>query len=353
MVNRTGQNRAKEVLISGYIGFSNFGDDAILSSLVEHLKEMECDVSALSANPELTKENFDIFTYKFNNIPQIFYAIKNNDILVSGGGSLLQNVTSNKSLIYYLLIIFLAKIFNKKVVIFAQGIGPIKGKFYQGLTKNILKICDVVTVRNSFSQRLLSKWKINSKLVIDPVLEISTPPYDPKGIVGVQLRPYAFLESNFVKNLAKKITEKFSDRKIQIFPFQKKLDEEICNEFYELLKKENPQIDAEIIEYQSIEQINECFSHLEYLFAMRFHACILGLKSGVKTLPLSYDEKVVNLAQDFGIDYVEASEKVDFEVPVSKLINENWEPLTVRGIRGMGEIKFDWEYFAQVFGRMN
>ncbi|HIS54968.1 TPA: polysaccharide pyruvyl transferase CsaB, partial [Candidatus Galligastranaerophilus gallistercoris] len=50
----------KKVLISGYIGFSNFGDDAMLKTLVDFLKQKECDITALSSNPKSTKEMFNI-----------------------------------------------------------------------------------------------------------------------------------------------------------------------------------------------------------------------------------------------------------------------------------------------------
>lgn len=309
--------RANKVLISGYIGFSNFGDDAIFSVLTKSLKEGGKEVRALSSNPALTSENFDVKAYKFNNPFEVLRAILGCDTLISGGGSLLQNTTSNKSLIYYILVILLAKFLGKRVVIFAQGIGPLKGSFWQGLTQFTLRLCDEVTVRNSFSQRLLGKWKIKNKLVLDPVFEMDLPPYDPKNIVGVQLRSYSKLEKSNIENLSRAISKKFSNKKIQIFPFQKSLDDEICNEFFEALKAQNPEIDAEIVPYQTIEQITQDFSHLNYLLAMRFHACVLGLKLGVKTLPVSYDEKVTNLAQDHNIPYVEASEKINFEEAIS------------------------------------
>lgn len=320
---------AKNILVSGYIGFSNFGDDAIFSILVRFLRAQDLNVCALSSNPELTRRDFGVEAFKYNNPFAILKAFSLTDTLISGGGSLLQNTTSNKSLIYYLLIILFAKLSGKKVVIFAQGIGPIKGAFrgalWQALTRFVLNICDVVTVRNSFSHRLLNKWGIQNELVCDPVFELETPlPSETsaaRDIVGVQLRPYSKLEPNFVKNLAKAIAAHFSNKKIRIFTLQNNMDEKICNEFLEYLRAAAPEINAEITPYQSIEQTERDFSELEYLFAMRFHACLLGLKSGIKTLPLSYDEKVTNLAQDFNVKYVEASDFVDFEALIPEFLN--------------------------------
>ena len=103
---------------------------------------------------------------------EILKAIFSNDILISGGGSLLQNKTSNFSLFYYLFIIFLAKLFFKKTIIFAQGIEPIKGFLPKFFTKIILKKCDFITVRDIKSQELLKSWKINSTLVSDPAYSL-------------------------------------------------------------------------------------------------------------------------------------------------------------------------------------
>ena len=103
-------------VISGYIGFDNFGDEAIAKVLTDYLKELNAEkITYISSNPKKTAELYGIDsvgTLKF--IPEI----KNCDVLISGGGSLLQDVTSLKSLIYYLAVIVTALVFNKKVVIF-------------------------------------------------------------------------------------------------------------------------------------------------------------------------------------------------------------------------------------------
>ncbi len=329
----------RTVVISGYIGFSNFGDDAIFSVLTRSLKERGIKILALSSNPVLTSRNFDVEAFRYNNPFAILKAFLGANTLISGGGSLLQNTTSNRSLIYYLLIILFAKFLGKKVVIFAQGIGPIKGKLWQALVRMILSFCDVVTVRNSFSQRLLNKWKIESKLVCDPVFELKTPtPKISHNIIGVQLRPYLKMHKKFVENLADAILARFSDKKIHIFTFQNSMDEKICSEFLNYLNAKMPKIDAEIVSYKSIEQVENDFASLEYLFAMRFHAALLGLKSGIKTLPLSYDEKVTNLAQDFGVTYIEASEQIDFDRVITEFLNAPTPPPAQ-------DKKIDWEYF--------
>ena len=152
----------KKVLVSGYIGFNNFGDEAIFLALSSHLKLKGHKVSVLCSNKNEVKKTYDVITYNFKKPFEILKAIFSNEILISGGGSLLQNKTSNFSLVYYLFIIFLAKLLNKKVIIFAQGIEPVKGKFFEFLTKTILKMTNFITVRDKKSQDLLNSWNICS-----------------------------------------------------------------------------------------------------------------------------------------------------------------------------------------------
>ena len=129
-----------KVAISGYYGFKNFGDEAILDVLVKHLKSLECnDITVFSSDIDYTAEKYNVNAVKRFNIKNVLKAIKSCDVLISGGGSLLQDVTSLKSLIYYASIIALGLLFNKKVIIFAQGIGPLKSCTAKIIVKNLLK----------------------------------------------------------------------------------------------------------------------------------------------------------------------------------------------------------------------
>lgn len=290
---------AKKVLISGYIGFSNFGDDVIFAMLIRHLKAKGFEISALSANPQRTKKQFKVGSAHYKNPFDIISEILKCDYLISGGGSLLQNTTSNLSLLYYIFIILLAKLMFKKVIIFAQGIGPVNGWFWRNLTRFTLTCCNLITVRDKESYKQLGKWKIKSSLVNDPAWDIPTLPIDNKGYVGVQLRQYSNMHPDFVKLLVKYIGMYFSERKIILFVFQKPDDLVIAKEFERELRRQYPEIKYEINFESTIKSIVQGFSNLEYLFAMRFHACLLGLKYGLKVFALPYDIKVENLANEY------------------------------------------------------
>ena len=300
---------AKKVLISGYIGFSNFGDEAIFALLTRHLKAKGLNVCALSSKPNRTKRRFKINAVYYKNPFHIIEEIAKCDYLISGGGSLLQNSTSNFSLLYYLLIILTAKLFFKKVIIFAQGIGPINGYFWQKLTSLCLKMCNLVTVRDEKSQKLLDSWGIKSTVVNDPVWDLPILNKENKGYIGIQLRNYLQMHPDFLEVFAKYIITYFSNKKIILFPFQNPQDMVLCRKFEKLLKDISPQIDCKIHYNNSIQSITQEFSYLDSLFAMRFHACLLGIKYGLKVFALPYDIKVENLCKQFNLSNIDVSNK--------------------------------------------
>ena len=116
----------KNVAVSGYYGFDNFGDEAILTCIVDHLRSRGSNVAVISNNPKKTASMMQVFSVKNFNLLAVFALLANSDVLISGGGSLLQDVTSFKSLLYYSLVIKMAQLLGKKVIIFAQGIGPLQ-----------------------------------------------------------------------------------------------------------------------------------------------------------------------------------------------------------------------------------
>lgn len=306
-------DESKHIAVSGYYGFDNFGDEAILNVLTKELKKNNFYVTVFSKNPEKTGFNLGVNSVYTFNIKAIIKTLKNCDVLISGGGSLLQDSTSLKSLLYYVFVILCAEFFKKDVIIFAQGIGPIKNLLGKFLTKIALKKCKYITVRDEKSLFLLRSWKLNPELVSDPVWNIKKNTYNPSDKVGIQLRSWKGLSQKYLFNLAKNVIETFSDKEIYIYSFQDALDLDICKHFEAQLKLLNPDIKTKLINAMSIENTVESFSELNYLIGMRYHACLLALKYGIPTLALSYDTKVKKIAERFELPCSELSENEDLD----------------------------------------
>ncbi len=332
----------KRFVLSGYFGFKNFGDEAILSVLVNKLKELNQSITVISSNPEYTKSKFkhirSIYTF---NLRDILGAIIKSDYLISGGGSLLQDVTSFKSLIYYLLIIFLGLLLGKKVIIFAQGIGPINNKFGQFLTRLLLKHCTYVSVRDEKSLKLLESWGVHADLVCDPVFSTKIESAAKTNTVAVQLRDFKTMNEDFIDRLAQKVSTEFSDKTVEIYSFQDDIDLKICEAFEKSLNLLNPDIKTVLYSNLTDEQIISGISKAEYLIAMRFHAIIVGLISSTKILAVDYDVKVQKIAAEFGLPIIDL--KNDFGNKFDELKAAHIEVLNCL----VKNKAFDWSGFLK------
>lgn len=327
----------KKFLISGYYGFNNFGDEAILGVLLDHLKGQ--DVTVLSSNPELTGKTYNVNSLHSFNTELIMKRLPQFDVLISGGGSLLQNVTSNRSLMYYCGLISLMISMRKDVIIFAQGIGPIKGFWGTLIAKNALKKCKHISVRDEKSVELLKSWGINAELVCDPIFDLHLPTPNRTRKIGIQLRKFDTLTDELFDEIVKYVGLKFSDREIELISFQDSEDVGISQVFLNKLKKKNPTINAKIVRGLTNRQIIERAAEYDYLIAMRFHACLLGLKYGIKTMAISYDPKVETLAKNANIPYlVMDSSKNDYKKSFEDL--DKLTPFNLLNYSNSQE--FDW-----------
>lgn len=326
------------VAISGYYGFKNFGDEAILSVLTSHLKNLsDVDVTVFSSDCEFTEKTYGVKAVKRFDLKSVVDTIKNCDVLISGGGSLLQDVTSLKSLIYYAFVIALGLLFNKKVIIFAQGIGPLNSDLAKNIVKNLLKYCQIVTVRDEKSLNLLNLLGVEAKLVCDPIYSLDIPSTENEGVVGIQLRDFKTMNEELLQKLALLLVTKFENKKIEIFSLQKTQDFELSKHFERILKSFNPDMQTEIVEDDIINRL----SNLEYLIGMRFHAVLVALKAGVKTCAINYDVKVEKIATDANIPMISMDAHENLEAVYQKLENLNKDEI----LAFANSKKFDWAMF--------
>ncbi len=297
---------AKKICISGYYGFDNFGDEGILGILVQNLFQMdiENEVTVFSSNPDKTSKRYEVNSVKTFDVVGILNSLEKCDVLVSGGGSLLQDATSLKSLIYYLWVIFMAYYYKKKVIIFAQGIGPINNPIARFVTKMLLKKASYISVRDEKSLYMLRGWGLKTELVSDPMWNLELEDRNPQCRVGIQLRSWKTLSDEFVLALARRVGEKFSDKEVYIYSFQDSQDYDVCKKFQNYLSLCNDTIKSTLIYQRSNKEMIDSFKNLDVLIAMRYHACLLALKYGIPTLPVSYDEKVEKLAKELEIDFL-------------------------------------------------
>lgn len=169
-----------KLLLSGYYGFGNLGDEAILASTIEEMgrKAPSLEVSVLSANPRETARSHGVKAYDRMSVKKVVSAMKSADLVVFGGGSLLQDSTSFRSLAYYLAIIFLAKALSKPLVVYANGIGPLRSALGRRLTRAALATARDITLRDPESLAILDELGVKrpAKVTADPAFLLTPAP---------------------------------------------------------------------------------------------------------------------------------------------------------------------------------
>ena len=142
-----------KIAVGGYYGFGNIGDEALLNTLLEALRDVAPDACVSVLNK--TAKSADGVSYVCRYSPLgVVRTLSKADAFVLGGGSLLQNDTSLRSLIYYCSLISLSKMLGCKCVLLSNGIGPINGRLAERLTKVALSKADHVSLRDEESLRL-------------------------------------------------------------------------------------------------------------------------------------------------------------------------------------------------------
>lgn len=332
---------SKKVVISGYYGADNFGDESILEVLIQRLKKNEADITVLSTNPDKTTKTQGVNSIHSFKLGKVMSALSKCDILVSGGGSLLQDATSVKSLFYYLWVIFMAQFYKKQVLIFAQGIGPINNKIGEFFTKKLLKNCRWISVRDDKSLFLLRGWGLKPELVCDPLYDLEVAGSTPSNRVGIQLRSFKSLTEKLLITLANRVAIEFADKEIEIYSFQDSLDLEVCQHFEQLLLSVNPNLKTTVISGKTPKEIIKLIASLEYMIAMRFHAILIALKYGIKTLAINYDYKIEAICNDAKIPALSMLANEDYGYMFSRMKQLDHRTL----LEFVNSKHFNWELF--------
>ena len=297
-----------KVVISGYYGFDNVGDDAILLSIIQSLKAYnpEINITVLSNQPESTELQYHVDAINRWSFKEVYQALKEADGLISGGGSLLQDETGIKSIIYYTGIMKIAQFLKVPVFIYAQGMGPIHRTFGKRMVKHALKKT-LITVRDNESKQLLEAIGVKKEIEIvpDPVLGLKLAHQEVSWwseqsfshpVLTVSVRDWPSTVP-FKQKMAD-VLDQMVQRQVQVvfIPMHGHHDHEASVEVAQLMKEESliAPFDA------SIEQKISMIGQADLLVGMRLHALIFAALTNIPFVALSYDPKIDSFAHISG-----------------------------------------------------
>ncbi|MDU4959283.1 MAG: polysaccharide pyruvyl transferase CsaB [Sporomusaceae bacterium] len=311
-------------VISGYYGFGNAGDEAMLAAMIASFRRLDpaAEFTVLSGNPAETAWRHGVKAVYRMHALEVLRAVAGCDLVVSGGGSLLQTVTSERSLYYYLSVMLLGKTLGKPVMIYAQGVGPVRGAAARGAVRCIGNKLDLITVRDEGSLQELKSIGVFAPPVhvtADPVL--SLPPADAAfgreellrqgvehgPVVGISVREWKNLD-HYKRVLAAVADELAAAGVRLVFIPMQKPDVAAASRVVSYMRQPAVVLRGEY----STDQLLSLIGNLDMLIGIRLHALIFAAIMKVPLLGVSYDPKIERFLESIGesaagtLDTVEA-----------------------------------------------
>jgi len=358
-----GTHRAAEarIAVSGYYGFDNSGDEAVLESILLALREegeragIRAVPVVLSADPAKTAALYGVEAAHRMRPGELIRTLRSCDALISGGGSLLQDATGLMTIPYYLGVIRLAQWLGKPAFVYAQGIGPVRRAAFRPLIRHVLGRCRYVSVRDGQSAELLERFGLPARpeVVPDPVMGFpnlkladgavqgtggevpdaadgagaaktgapetgsgsgpeAAPPDTGMPAVGVSVRFWR-RDRRELERIAEALTRLAEERpvRLRLLPFHPPGDEEASAYVMELLAPA-ARGRAEIVRgadtpLKMLRQIAGC----DLVIAMRLHALIYAATQLVPMLAVSYDPKIDHFMNQLGLSSSGTTDAID------------------------------------------
>lgn len=312
-----GERRAPRALLVGYYGHGNLGDEAMLEAIAGDLRDAvpDLELEVVTADPAGTAAHHRVRPVPRRNAFALLGAILRADLVLLGGGSLLQDVTSLRNLVYYAGVIAVAKALGKPVMLYANGIGPLVTGLGRSIAAAVLRHADRITVRDVESQHelvLLGIHRPASVVAADPALgmdpaaaprpatgvaaELGLRPDEP--YVCVSLRPWPGLEG-WLEPLTvalRRFCESHGLRAVLV-PMQWPADALAASPLRDAL---GPIAIAPGRPLRLAETI-ELIGGGQVLVGVRFHALVFAGMAGVRPVGLAYDPKVDNFLRAIGL----------------------------------------------------
>jgi len=302
------------VLLGGYYGFGNIGDEAILAAVAEGLRAALADVElkVLSADVQHTRRVHDLEATDRWRLGSVLAALRWCQAFVLGGGGLIQDATSSLSPAYYLGLLALARWLRRPSLLLAQGVGPLQGALWRRMTAGAFAAAAYASVRDEASAQALRQWGLRGEVpvVADPVFALTPAPADAAeqwlAEQGVEVPPSAPVVvpralEGYEEVLAKAVQVlSASGSQVLVLPFQAS-DEELAGRLAEgspgamaAPAPQDPRLAAALV------------GRAGCVVAMRLHAVIFAALARRPAVGIAYDPKVARQCEALGYQYLGA-----------------------------------------------
>ncbi len=325
------------VLIAGYFGFGNTGDEAILAGMLSDLRALRPGLGAVvvSGDEEGTARQYDVEGVHWSDIAGLEAAVRQSDLVLVGGGGLFQDywgldpetylTSRHDSVSFYGGLPLLAHWAGRPCMLYAVGVGPLSTPTGRSYTRLTADLCKVVTVRDPESAALLDTCggedaapRREVRVLADPAFSLPVTPSDQEtaervlaglglgdGVPFVGVCPRAWKSGpaalawqqemgRALEHFAGKVPAPFVFLPFQANPNTALEDDQaICAALGARLHS------SAVVRFVPGSlppgAAAALLARASLVVAMRLHAVILGLSAGVPVVALSYDPKVAAL----------------------------------------------------------
>ena len=307
------------MLICGAYGKGNAGDDAILKAILAQLKAIDRDmpIFVMSHDPAQTRLCYHVGSVHVFDPFAFWPLMRKAKLFVSGGGSLIQNETSTRSLNYYLTTIRMAHAAGCRVMMYGCGIGPVSGEANRRHTARILNRCvDRITLREDLSRRELADMGVTEpKITVtaDPALLLQpasggavdsyflSNDLDPDGKYAMfVLRPWKNLSQHLqaIVDTADYVNKTYGLTPVFV-ALEPTRDLEINRTAASMLTCRTVVLPAPRDEQLTIGMMQK----MRVIVSMRLHALIFASSVGAPLAAISYDPKVTGFMAYLGQEH--------------------------------------------------
>ncbi len=312
---------APTLVIAGYYGFGNWGDEAALAVLVRHLRRAlpTARLIVLSHDPPQTARLHETEAINRWNFFEVRRALSCASGFILGPGSLLQDATSTRSLLYYLGLVWWAQRYELPTYLIGQGIGPLRSQRSEQWVAQTLHQAQLVLVRDQASYRWASAHSAHVLLGEDMALlyDLSPAPSPPKSrVVALSLRPG--LAPTNLKALRRLVqTLAAEEFEIVFLPFQAVCDLAVLRELA---------LPIPIVPAHRPDDLLEAMHSVDVVLGMRLHSLVFAVMSEVPFCAISYDPKVESFLQrvgavcDYPLRWWDASETLNESTLVQEIL---------------------------------
>lgn len=277
-----------KVVVSGYYGFGNTGDEAIALAITRELKKQGHLPVLLSNTPTETARLYGCESVARMQPAALLSALSGAGLVLSGGGGLLQDKTSSRTLSYYLGIVRMARLLGKKVMVFNQSVGPLTpagGRKVASALRGMRLI-----VRDRGSLETLRDLGLKGELGGDPALLLEPTPNLTRDPFTVIIAPRGDVTDALpaLRRTVKRLREQ--GRRVVALSFMPEHDDGAAKSLDadEVISTTDPQVALDAIATSG------------FVIGVRLHAVILAAAAEVPFCGIAYDPKITGFCEDAG-----------------------------------------------------